>query len=138
MAQRRQFSHEFKVEAVRRVMESGRKPGAVAAELGIRPDMLRTWRRQLAGAATAAEAFPGNGTLTSQDEELRRLRREVARLTQERDFLKSATVESGGRCNILRSRRFMERGHRWHHKDAQGYHWRRSATSGADGRLASR
>jgi len=85
---RRQFTREFKLEAVRRMIESGRRPGAVAAELGIRPDMLRTWRRQL--GAGAAEPVPG--PVTSQDEEIRRLRRELTRVTQERDFLKSATV----------------------------------------------
>lgn len=89
---RRQFSREYKLEAVRRVTEGGRAPSAVARELGINANMLRHWRRQLV-AETAAQptAFPGNGTLTSQDEEIRRLRRECAVLKQERDFLRSAT-----------------------------------------------
>ena len=91
---RRQFSREYKLEAVRRVTEGGRPPSAVARELGINANMLRNWRRQLVGgtAASAAAVFPGNGTLTSQDEEIRRLRRECAVLKQERDFLRSATV----------------------------------------------
>jgi transposase len=79
------------LEAVRRVSEGGRAPSVVARELGINANMLRTWRRQLT-TAEAGTAGPSNGPLTSQDEEVRRLRREVARLTQERDFLKSATV----------------------------------------------
>ena len=88
---RRQFTREFKLEAVRMVIDGGRAPSAVARELGIRPDMLRHWRRQF-GAARAAAAAPGEtGTVVSQDEEVRRLRREVERLTQERDFLKRAT-----------------------------------------------
>lgn len=86
---RRQFTREFKLEALRMVTDGGRSLSAVARELGIRPDMLRSWRRQLGAARAAPEA---TGAVTSQDEEVRRLRREVERLTQERDFLKRATV----------------------------------------------
>ena len=52
--------------------------------------MLHSWVRQF--KAEAAEAFRGNGKLTSQDEELRRLRRELDRVTEERDVLKKATA----------------------------------------------
>jgi transposase len=52
--------------------------------------MLHTWVRKF--NAEAAEAFRGNGKLTSQDEELRKLRRELARVTEERDILKKATA----------------------------------------------
>jgi transposase len=89
-ATRRQFSREYKLEAVRRVSDGGRAPSVVARELGINPNMLRTWRRQLTTAGAAAGL--GGSPLTSQDEEIRRLRRENAVLKQERDFLKSATV----------------------------------------------
>ncbi len=88
---RRQFSPEFKLEAVR-LAESGKPPGEVARELGIRADMLRKWRRQFASVASAREAFLGNGRPTSQDEEIRQLRREVAQLKEERDILKKATA----------------------------------------------
>ena len=88
---RRQFSPEFKLEAVR-LAESGKPPAEVARALGIRADMLRKWRRQFATAASVRDAFPGNGKLTSQDEEIRRLRREVAELREERDILKKATA----------------------------------------------
>jgi transposase len=90
-ATRRRFTREFKLEAVRR-LAAGRTPSVVARELGIPPGMLRTWRRQLSGGPAAAAALGGVAPVASQDEEVRRLRREVARLTQERDFLKSATV----------------------------------------------
>lgn len=91
---RRQFSREFKVEAVRLARESGKPQAQVARELGIRPDMLRSWKRQAEGRAgfAAADVFPGNGQVSSQDEELRRLRRENDVLRQERDFLKKATA----------------------------------------------
>lgn len=87
---RRQFTREFKLEAVR-LATAGDKPVAqVARELGILPNLLRNWKRQAEGRAghSAADLFPGNGQLPSQEEELRRLRREVETLRQERDFLK--------------------------------------------------
>ncbi len=87
---KRKFTPEFKLEAVR-LAASGDKPlTQVARELGILPNLLRNWRRQIEGreGQSAADVFPGNGRLTSQDEELRRLRRENESLRQERDFLK--------------------------------------------------
>ena len=88
---RRQFSAEFKLEAVR-LVDGGRPVLEVARGLGVRPDMLRKWRRQLATGADPRDAFPGHGQLTSQDEEVRRLRREVAVLREEREILKKAAA----------------------------------------------
>ncbi len=100
---RRQFTAEFKIEAVR-LAESGRPLSAVARELQISDNLLRRWRREFAAAArsgarsaarsgtTARDAFPGNGKLTSQDEEIRQLRRRVAQLEEEREILKKATA----------------------------------------------
>jgi transposase len=88
---RRQFSAEYKREAVR-LVEDGRAVLDVARSLGVRVDVLRRWRRELATTADAAAAFSGHGKLTSQDEEIRRLRRELEVARQERDFLKQATV----------------------------------------------
>ncbi len=87
---KRKFTPEFKIEAVR-LATSGDKPLAqVARELGILPNLLRNWRRQLEGrdGQVAADVFPGQGRLPSQEEELQSLRREVETLRQERDFLK--------------------------------------------------
>ncbi len=91
---RRQFTREFKLEAVRLAKERGNPQAQIARELGIRPDMLRRWKRQAAGRAgfAAEDVFPGNGQPPSQDEELRRLQRENERLRQERDFLKKAAA----------------------------------------------
>lgn len=89
--ERRQFSAEYKREAVR-LVEEGRSVLDVARSLGIRADMLRKWRRQFVAVVDPADAFPGHGKLPSQDEEIRRLRRENDVLRQERDFLKRATV----------------------------------------------
>lgn len=83
---RRRFSREFKVEAVRQVLENGRPLAQVARDLDISASVLRRWKQQI--EADPSEAFPGNGRMKAEDEELRRLRREVVRLRQERDFLK--------------------------------------------------
>lgn len=91
---RRSFTQEFKLEAVRLAGLGDRRPSEVARDLGIRPDMLRQWRRQAEARAgqRAADVFPGHGKLMSQDEEIRRLRRENAQLREERDILGKATA----------------------------------------------
>jgi transposase len=91
---RRQFTQEFKLEAVRLAKESGKPQAQIARDLGIRPDMLRAWKRQAEGRAgfAARDVFPGQGRQPSQDEEVHRLRRENERLRQERDFLKKAAA----------------------------------------------
>jgi transposase len=86
--QRRQYTREFKVEAVRLVVEEERPLAQVARELGIARNLLQRWKRESEGAG-ATDAFPGNGKLMPQDEEIRRLRRELEQVRQERDFLKN-------------------------------------------------
>jgi transposase len=88
---RRQFTREFKLEAVR-LVKHGQSVSRVAAELGIRPDMLRAWKRQVEGSNSPKEIFRGHVRVTSQEQELRRLRQELARVTEERDFLKKAAA----------------------------------------------
>ena len=89
---RRQFTPEFKLEAVRLAAAGTRRVSEVARQLGIRADMLRQWKRQAEfhRSRGGAEIFPGHGKLPSQDEEIRRLRRENARLQEERDILGKA------------------------------------------------
>jgi transposase len=89
--QRQQYTREFKVEAVRLVVEEERPLAQVARELGIARNLLQRWKREVEGAG-ATEAFPGNGKLTSHDEEIRRLRRELEQVRRERDFLKKAAA----------------------------------------------
>jgi transposase len=89
---RRQFTREYKLEAIR-LVKKGQTVAKVAAALGIRPDMLRTWKRQVEGNDSGAkEVFRGHGRVTSQEQELRRLRGELERVTEERDFLKKAAA----------------------------------------------
>jgi transposase len=84
----RAYSEEFRREAVR-LAESGTKPLAqIARELGIHLETLRSWRRQ--ARATGDGGAPA--TVLSLEEENRRLRRENARLLEEREILKNATA----------------------------------------------
>ena len=72
--ERREFSKEFKLEAVR-LATSGEKPLAqVARDLGVHANLLSVWKREAASASLANGVFPGNGNLTSQDEEIRHAR----------------------------------------------------------------
>ena len=85
---RRQFDAEFKREAVRLTQEPGRTIASVARDLGVCETNLWRWRKQLAEAGESA--FPGTGNVPADQEELRRLRRELADTTEERDILKKA------------------------------------------------
>ena len=93
--ERRAFSPEFKMEAVRLMRERkalGVPLTQIGREFDVRPDMLRRWARQLdqRSGAVGHDVFPGNGQLPSAEAEVRRLQRENAVLRQERDFLKKA------------------------------------------------
>ena len=85
---RRKFSREFKLEAVRMVTEGGHSLAQVARDLDIRPDMLRRWRRQF--EEDPEQAFPGVGQRRAREEEVWQLRRQLERVTAERDILKKA------------------------------------------------
>ena len=89
---RRKFNREFKVEAVRMVTVGGHRLSQVARDLDVRPDMLRRWKKQLVD--DAEKAFPGEGR--ARDEELIRLRRDLRRVTEERDILKKAVAIFSG------------------------------------------
>lgn len=88
MAVRRKFSREFKLDAVRMVTGGDHDLVQVAKDLDIRPDMLRKWMRQF--EEDGGQAFPGSGRLRPGDEEVRKLRSELRRVTEERDILKKA------------------------------------------------
>ncbi|MDX2142810.1 MAG: transposase [Rhodospirillaceae bacterium] len=89
--QRTKISREFKLEAVR-LLELGEKPVAqLALELGIPRNRLYKWRADLTRKGDAA--FRGAGRkAASQDGEVARLRRELVRVTEERDILKKAAA----------------------------------------------
>lgn len=86
---RKKYTREFKQEAARLAEESEQPLDELARELGIHPNTLYKWRRQF--LQDGEDAFPGHGKLTPADEEIRRLRRELARVKEEREILKKAT-----------------------------------------------
>ncbi len=85
---RRRFTAEYKAEAVKRLSESGKGLQAVADELGVHVNQLRTWRNEQL-AAGSAEALARQ---KAEAAELARLRREVKRLEQENEILKRAAA----------------------------------------------
>jgi transposase len=87
---RRLFSREFKVEAVRLVMDRGVSVAQAARDLEIHENMLRRWMKEL--SADPAQAFPGHGQVKPEQLEIERLRRENAKLRAERDILKKAAA----------------------------------------------
>ena len=84
MRKRRKFGQEFRFEAVRMVVEQGRDRHEVCDDLEICTDMLRRWIKKY--ESDGMDAFPGSGRQKPEDEETRRLRREVERLRMERDI----------------------------------------------------
>ena len=89
MRERRTFSREYKLAAVKKVIGQGLSYCQVARDLGIRDNMIHNWRK----------AFEADGTLQaevlnspSMDAELKRLREENRQLKMERDILKKATA----------------------------------------------
>jgi transposase len=86
----RTYTAEFKREAVRLAQTSGKPIAHIARELDISDTSIHEWRKQL--AAHEDEAFPGSGHQTAQEEELRRLKRELEVTRQERDILKKALM----------------------------------------------
>lgn len=88
MGPRRKFSVEYKREAVAMLEAPGVTVRQIAAELGMGANVLGRWRREL--RRHPQQAFVGNGR--SRDEEVSQLRRELARVTKERDFLREAAA----------------------------------------------
>ena len=86
MTRRKRFSAEFKREAIRRADEPGVTDTLVAEELGINTRQMRRWREAI--KEDGETAFPGTGV--AKDKELARLKRELAKVKQERDFLAKA------------------------------------------------
>jgi len=85
---RRRYTAEFKAEAVRLVATSGKSVAQIARELGVNEQSLHTWKRE----ATSSDGTGVEPDHFAQQQEIRRLRRELARVTEERDILKKATA----------------------------------------------
>jgi transposase len=98
---KKQYTEEFKLEAIRLAGEPDRSVAQVARDLGVNKQSLHNWIKQArvrrglserAGPHQHGSVFPGHGKLTPQDDEIRRLKRELAIVTEEREILKKATA----------------------------------------------
>ncbi len=90
MTTRKKYSEEFKLDAVSLVTEQGYKRSEAARSLGINAQMSGRWMKE--ADSEDGQAFRGNGKLTPEQEEVRKLRARVKRLEMEKDILKKATV----------------------------------------------
>ena len=90
MGTRRQFSREFKLEAVRLVKDRGVSVAQAARDLDVHENVLRKWVRE--AGEDPQQAFPGKGLMKPEQAEIERLKKEVAKLRMERDILKKAAA----------------------------------------------
>ena len=81
------YPAEFKLEAVRLVKESGRRISDIARDLGVTGESIRNWVRQ-----HEIDNGEREGLITTEREELQRLRRETRILKEEREILKKAAA----------------------------------------------
>ncbi len=84
--ERRKFTREFKLEAVRLIRDRGVSYAQASHDLSVHQSQLRSWVK--AFADDPQQAFPGQGQMKPEQLEIARLRREKA----ERDILKKAAA----------------------------------------------
>jgi transposase len=87
MSKRKRYSPEYKREIVDLVRRSQSSCRQIALEVGLNPNLLTRWVRE---AEAGGKVFPGGGT--PRDEEVARLKRELSKVTKERDFLRDAAA----------------------------------------------
>jgi transposase len=92
--ERRRFTREFKLEAVRLIRDRGVSYAQASEDLKVHPTRLRNWVK--AFADDPQHAFPGQGQMKPEQLEIARLKREVIKLKAERDILKKAAAYFGG------------------------------------------
>jgi len=88
--ERRKFTREFKLEAVKLVRERGVSFKQASQDLSVHENVLRKWVKDF--AEDPQHAFPGKGQMKPEQLEIERLRREVQKLKAERDILKKAAA----------------------------------------------
>lgn len=94
---RKTYTAEFKLAAVKMILEQKLSVAEVSRRLDVSQNLLHTWKKAVLKDDT--NAFPGSGHLTPQEEEIRKLRAEVKRLEAERDILKKATAFFAAQTN---------------------------------------
>lgn len=89
------YPQEFREEAVRYWLSSGQTLAAVVADLGLTPETLRSWRRQMESSTESAPTSPsttqtGSATELALAREIGQLKKELEAMTRQRDILKKA------------------------------------------------
>jgi transposase len=87
---RNRYSKEFKLNAIRMIIDEGRNATEIARDLGIHANMIYRWQKQY--SEDKEESYPGNGKLKTKDEYIRKLERDNKQLRDERDILKKAAI----------------------------------------------
>lgn len=90
MKNQRQYDREFKLNAVKLYREGDKSLAKLALDLGIPMTTLAAWTKQF--KENGKESFPGSGTLKPCNEEIYKLKKELADVKQERDILKKAVA----------------------------------------------
>lgn len=90
MTERRKFDKAFKEQVVTRIISNEATVSKMAEELGLHYTTVRDWVRTY--KANGEYSFPGSGNLKPEDEEIRRLRRQLADLKEENEILKKAAA----------------------------------------------
>jgi len=84
----KQYSKEFKLEAIRLANESDKPVAQIARELGIRQNQIYKWKKAL--ECSGARAFRGSGHPMGKEPEIERLRKELEAAKEEIEILKKA------------------------------------------------
>lgn len=87
---RKKYDPEFKIKAVKMVLEDGLTKAEVSRKLDINQSLISNWVK--AYLADSNESFPGNGNLKPADEEMRKLRKKVKDQEDEIKFLKKSAA----------------------------------------------
>ena len=87
---RQYYTEEFKIQAVKQVVENGLTQREVSARLGVSAVSLSKWIKQYDGSST--RAIRQNHQIISKDEEIKRLKAELKQAKAERDILKKAAA----------------------------------------------
>ena len=89
---RQKFSAEYKLEAVKQVLERGVSSAQVGRDLGISLNVVSRWVREAGG--NIRKAFPSQGQQTADQAEIERLKREIVKIKAEKDVLKKSLPTS--------------------------------------------
>jgi len=88
MIDRKKYTKEFKLEAIKMYENSERPASEIERELGITSGLLSRWKQQFDKVSKKGEVFPGNGKMMDTDARIRQLEREIYQLRQDKDILK--------------------------------------------------